>query len=107
MALDSIKTHGSFMVFFSHGSGTQMEPPTGRSRPAQQRGIVGMVVAVAINLKRSPVFLGLTSFRDLQSDFWRHTHTYIYIYMYIYIYVDITYILHIYVIYIYIYIYIL
>ena len=59
-------------------------------RDPHSKGFRGMVLAVA-DLKISPVFFGLTSFRDLQSDFWRHLYIYIcryyiyYIHIYIYI----------------------
>jgi hypothetical protein len=46
-------------------------------RDPHSKGFRGMVVAVA-DLKISPAFFGLTSFRDLQSDFWRHLYIYIY-----------------------------
>ena len=55
-------------------------------RDPHSKGFRGMVLAVA-DLKISPVFFGLTSFRDLQSDFWRHLYIYILHILYTYIYI--------------------
>ena len=91
----SSKNHGDFHGESADGSGTQMEPPTCRSRPAQQ-GVSGDGG-------------GCGWPEDITRVFWfdfipglakRLLETLIYIYLqYIYIYVDITYIIYIYIYY--------